>query len=461
MYTALLIVNRTPMPIKKVRALANSLLKGALAILDQGLVSGSNFVIGILLARWLTAKEYGAYAVAFGIFLLVANLYQSWVIEPMCVFGPSTHRGSLRAYLKSLMWIYCGTILVITICLGFSAAFALRIAPASQLPRALLGVAIATPAILLFWSIKRVFYLQLSPAPSALAACVYCAVAGTGLWLLYQRGAMSPFSAFLLMGIAALGTSLPLWFWLQFRLPRTTLQPSHRAALSQHWHYGKWAMVSAALMWVPMNIFYPLLSSFSGIDRAGELKALMNLASPVLQTYGALSALLLPYTSRAQQEGGPLRAAALARLISWLFAAGAAFYWVILLIFKESIFHALYSGRYMNVTGLLPVVALSSVAWSAFLGPATGLRALQSPSLIMIAVSASTVVSLILGVPAVYVFGLSGAVWAMTLSEILGFAVTLLFLEVRVRSGTDLLNVEYGLLAPLIRKPVMHPQSGN
>jgi hypothetical protein len=79
----------------------------------------------------------------------------------------------------------------------------------------------------------------------------------------------------------------------------------------------------------------------------------------------------------------------------------------------------------------------------------------------MIAVSASTVVSLILGVPAVYVFGLSGAVWAMTLSEILGFAVTLLFLEVRVRSGTDLLNVEYGLLAPLIRKPVMHPQSGN
>lgn len=461
MHGTLLDVNSTPMPTRKVRALAKTFLKGALAILDQGLVSGSNFVIGIFLARWLTAKEYGAYAVAFGIFLLVANLYQSWVIEPMAVFGPSTHRGSLRAYLKSLIWIYVGTILLIVVCLCLSALFALRNAPTSQLPIALVGVAIATPAILFFWSVKRVFYLQLSPAPSAVGACVYCAVAGTGLWQLYHRGRMTPFSAFVLMGIAALGTSLPLWLRLQFRLPRTAGQTSPRATLSQHWRYGKWAMATAALMWVPMNVFYPLLSSFSGVDRAGELKALMNLASPVLQSYGALSALLLPYTSRAQQEGGPLRTAALARHISWLFAAGAILYWAILLTFKESIFHALYSGRYMNVTGLLPVVALSSVAWSAFLGPTTGLRAMQSPALIMIAVSASTVVSLIVGVPAVYFFGLSGAVWAMTLSEIAGFAMTFLFLEVKVRSAGGPADVEYRLLAPLLRKSAIDPQSGN
>src|SRR6267154_1624911 len=121
MHGTLLDVNSTPMPTRKVRALAKTFLKGALAILDQGLVSGSNFVIGIFLARWLTAKEYGAYAVAFGIFLLVANLYQSWVIEPMAVFGPSTHRGSLRAYLKSLIWIYVGTISLIVVCLCLSA----------------------------------------------------------------------------------------------------------------------------------------------------------------------------------------------------------------------------------------------------------------------------------------------------------------------------------------------------
>ena len=36
--------------------------KGGLAILDNGLISGSNFLLGILLARWLAPEEYGAYA---------------------------------------------------------------------------------------------------------------------------------------------------------------------------------------------------------------------------------------------------------------------------------------------------------------------------------------------------------------------------------------------------------------
>ena len=35
--------------------------KGNLAILGRGLISGSNFIISILLARWLMPDQYGAY----------------------------------------------------------------------------------------------------------------------------------------------------------------------------------------------------------------------------------------------------------------------------------------------------------------------------------------------------------------------------------------------------------------
>src|SRR6202030_792544 len=33
--------------------------KGGLALLDQGLISGSNFILSMLLARWLTPESYG------------------------------------------------------------------------------------------------------------------------------------------------------------------------------------------------------------------------------------------------------------------------------------------------------------------------------------------------------------------------------------------------------------------
>src|SRR5258708_26936586 len=65
--------------------------KGGFALADQGLISGSNFVISILLARWLVPEQYGAYAVAFGIFILLTVLYQSLLLEPMAVFGGSVY----------------------------------------------------------------------------------------------------------------------------------------------------------------------------------------------------------------------------------------------------------------------------------------------------------------------------------------------------------------------------------
>ena len=114
--------------------------KGGLAVLDQGLISGSNFVISILLARWLIPEQYGAYAVALGINVLLFTVYQSLLLEPMSVFGGSSYRECLRGYLGSLFWIHIAASLGIFAAFGASALVARIVAPASVLPAALLGV---------------------------------------------------------------------------------------------------------------------------------------------------------------------------------------------------------------------------------------------------------------------------------------------------------------------------------
>ena len=73
--------------------------KGSLAILDQALISGSNFLVSICLARWLMPEQYGSYALAFSISLLLTFLYQSLLLEPMAVFSGGAYRKSLRGYL--------------------------------------------------------------------------------------------------------------------------------------------------------------------------------------------------------------------------------------------------------------------------------------------------------------------------------------------------------------------------
>ena len=131
--------------------------KGGFAILDQGLISGSNFIVSILLARWLVPEQYGAYAVAFGIFVLLSLVYQSLVLEPMAVFGGSAYRDGLRGYLRSLLWIHITISVAIVVVFGASALGA-ELLHSGVLAGALAGVSIASPCILVFWLARRTFY---------------------------------------------------------------------------------------------------------------------------------------------------------------------------------------------------------------------------------------------------------------------------------------------------------------
>jgi len=408
--------------------------KGGLAVIDQGLVTGSNFLISILLARWMTAEQYGAYAVAFAVYLLIIMLYQSLFLEPMAVFGASTYQDRLRSYFKSLWSLHLGTSLVIFVVLMVSARIAFQLR-AGSLGGALAGIAIAAPLVLMNWLVKRGFYLQLSPAAPAAAAVIYCALVLAGLALAHSYRLLSPFSALLLMGFASVGSTIPLIIYLMRGLPLSRDPVPLSDAWLRHWSYGRWALAASALQWVPNSIFYPILSSFSGMAQAGQLRALMNFSAPVMQGYAALLSLLLPYAARVHQRQGTAGSGALSRQISWLFVSGAIVYWCVLLLFQGPAFRALYSGKYAEVAHLLPIVALGSILWSAYVGPATALRAMESPASILVAVGIASVVSVTVGVPATFVFGIKGALWAITLSQGLFFAVALYLLRQRMNEA--------------------------
>jgi O-antigen/teichoic acid export membrane protein len=57
--------------------------KKLLVFLDQALVSGSNFVLGILLARYLGVAGYGQFALLWLIVLFFSSLQLAYIISPM------------------------------------------------------------------------------------------------------------------------------------------------------------------------------------------------------------------------------------------------------------------------------------------------------------------------------------------------------------------------------------------
>ena len=416
-------------------ALTRWVTKGGLAILDQGLISGSNFLIAILLARWLVPAKYGAFSLAFSVFLLLSYVYQSLLSEPQAVFSGSAYRQCLRGYLKALLGIQAVVTVFGLVLLGGSAAVVYALGKADGLPGALAGVAIASPCILFFWLLRRAFYMNLAPARAAIGAFIYCVLVTGGLFVAYKRALVSPFSAYLLMAIGALGTGFFLLSQVNKVLPPDTAKaPTAGQAWRKHWEYGRWALAVSVVTWIPYYMYYPLVSAFSGMAQAGQLRALMNLSLPMEQSYTALSILFLPYAARVCREKGISSSGPLVRRITLLFVAGAVAYWALLIPFKGVVFHMLYGGKYTEVAHFIPYVALGTTLWAAAFGPAILLRAIESPDSIFYARIVASVLSLVIGVPATRAFGLWGVVWSIIVANFAAFLISMYILYRKAHS---------------------------
>jgi O-antigen/teichoic acid export membrane protein len=411
------------------RKLARWVAKGGLAILDQGLISGSNFAISIALARWLAPGQYGAFSLAFSVFLLLSYVYQSLLSEPQGVFSGSAYSQCLRGYLKALLGIQAMVTIFGIVLLGGSAAVVYFMGKADGLPGALAGVAIASPCILFFWLLRRAYYMNLAPARAAVGALIYCSLVAGGLLLAYKETLVSPFSAYLMMAIGALGAGFYLLSQVNKALPPDTVKaPTAGQAWHKHWEYGRWALAVSVVTWIPYYMYYPLVSAFNGMAQAGQLRALMNLSLPMEQSYTALSILFLPYAARVCREKGIGASGPLVRSITLLFVVGAVAYWAVLIPFKGFVFHVLYGGRYTEVAHFIPYVALGTTMWAAAFGPAILLRAIESPDSIFYARVVASVLSLVVGVPATRWFGLWGVVGSIIVANFAAFLISMYIL---------------------------------
>lgn len=410
--------------------------RGGLAILDQGLISGSNFLVSILLARWLVAESYGAYAVAFGIFVLLTLVYSALILEPMSVFGGAAYRRCLRGYVKSLLKMHVVVSFAFAALVSIGAVVMRASGHDAGLAGALFGVALASPCVLLLWVLRRALYLKMHSGRAATGALLYFVLMVSGLWAFNAKSLLTPFNALLLMGGAALVASVLLLVFVRIDLGNDgEPAPSLVEACEKHWTYGRWALASSLVAWIPAYIFLPLLTAFVGMAQSGELKALTNFVAPLDQTLAALSLLFLPHAARVRAEQSHRNVRALTRNLLALSIAGSAVYWLLVINLKGPIFGLLYSGKYANVAYLLPAVALGSILWSAAYGPAIVLRAMESPKSVFTAYLVTSAICVVIGIPATKYLGLKGAIWSGNLADFASLIVILFILYRKLAEG--------------------------
>jgi O-antigen/teichoic acid export membrane protein len=391
--------------------------KGFLAVLDQGVTSGSNFLVSVCLARWLIPKQYGAYALALQGFFLVALVQEALLQEPMLVFGRSIYQGVFREYSRMLLRIYAVIAWGVMLVMGLSAWLVGALGSSGLVSRALAGAALASPGLLLWWLARRAFYARLIPGAALSGALFYAALIAGGLLIIYRGGLLSPFTALLLMGSAGLlvGSFQLMRLWGRLEIGNTG--PTLAEVSRQHWGYGRWAFAAALLRTVPSSTaYYFLLGRLSGLVQVGALKALLNLTAPVTQVCGSFGLLSVPHAAETHHWGGRASLGRLVWKLTVLYAGGGIAYWTVVILFQGPILRFLYAGKYDLVAPLIPWLGLASTLAVIARAQNVAMRGMQSSFSVFAVQVASGTIDLVVGIPATVLLGLRGVVFTEILS---------------------------------------------
>lgn len=389
--------------------------KGVWALTDQTLFAVSNFGLNILLARWLSSVEYAAWSLAFSAFLLVGALHTALFVEPMLVFAPSRYKDRLITYVGVLIqghWSVMVPVSGIFLTLGIGTAYAGQ----AVVGRTILAFALAGPCILFQWLMRRACYTQLRPDLAASAGIIYMSIICAGAYTLFRTNTLSILPATGLLGLASLISGT----WLVWRLgvigSALTKSELSRAALANHWTYGRWAVATNAMSWVPGNVAYLVLPFSGGLESVAALRAVMNVLLPVQHIIGAVSGLLIPLFAGSRTS---IHFRWLVVSVLVCFGTATVTAWIGMGLFGEWLIAALYHGRYVEHAHLLWYLGFIPVATGlqAVLGAA--LRALERPDKVFWAYLLSAVGAMTFGVAMVLGWGITGAVCSFIFSAAL------------------------------------------
>jgi O-antigen/teichoic acid export membrane protein len=389
------------------------LSKGFWAVTDQGLFALTNFTVSVLLARWMSQSAYGAFSVAFSVLLFLGAVHTALLTEPMLVLGPSRYHERTAAYVRRLTILHFALTSVLGVALVIVVGLLSLLKPQFPAATTLVALAVATPGILFLWLMRRACYIESHPGLAAAGSMLYALLVPAGMLLLTQVGMLSAPSSLLTLGLCGLLVAS----WLMLRLTRSTAMSTTASTVSNvtrsHWSYGRWALAIGLLSWVPPNAVVLALPLWHSLDDTAILRVATTLMLPVQHLYGALGLLLMPALVRAGFSG---HLASVAKVTRRLFVGLSLVYAPIVLVFGSQLAALLFGARYSIGEATLWLLAAIPVVTAVSAVSGAVLRSLEQLDRVFWSYVAATLVTLFLGLPLVFGYGVNGALTSILLS---------------------------------------------
>lgn len=352
------------------------------ALVDQSVFAGSNFVINIMLARFMPVEAYGAFVVVYTWFLLAQNLYDAFLTEPMAIIGSGKYINSLKAYFGYTFVGHVIIALVLAGLLGIAAVIA-SVFDSEIVAHTMLAAAVCCPLLLTRWLTRQPFYIVGQPQFSTIGGLIYFAASMAGVFALEHFHMLTPVSAMLVLGVASILSSVLLsvvFIKPSFDFNATPL--SRADVIKDHWDYGKWSSGSKIATWLPTNLYYVVLPLLVSLGASAALRAMSMVLMPINMGLSAALGILLPMFSRTYITSGREGLKRQLRVVLIGFVTVSTVYCLVFAVFGQQMISILYDGQFdsyvtfpiLLTMGMVPILTSVNIVLDAALRVTGGIK---------------------------------------------------------------------------------------
>jgi O-antigen/teichoic acid export membrane protein len=339
--------------------------RGAPALIDQVMVSGSNFLTSIVLVRGLGLHEFGKYAIA-SMLLLYANASQmSFVTSPMLTIAPLMEGKEKRDFVNGMFSIQIVASLLLLVIFLLAGAISRVFTSFYSIP-CILSFAFCVGTFQLQDWIRRYYYLYNKAKLAIVSDFISYFVQLALLFALWRFSALTLFGTFLVMTLTSLAGFAVGPITESFRPGIRNLQ----LAWARGRGLSRDLLITSQVRWFGVQGVLLIGTGIVGVEAAGGIRAAWNLAGPVNLVLAALENVIPIRISEELKKNGTAGAFAFVKRVTLLITALFGLLILPAAIFGRPLLRFLYgpamTAFYLPMVLLLASVLVQAVAIQSF-----------------------------------------------------------------------------------------------
>lgn len=381
--------------------------QGYLSAVDQGVISLSNFLATIILARNVDPTQLGVYGVGFVTLRLMRAVQDGLIVQPMNVFGAGMEQDEFKHYATSTSLFQIGLAVVSASGVAL-AGWALTE----------LGNDTAGPTLFALWLpflwwqmqeyIRRMLYTRGLVVQAMITSIVANGVRIALMVYLVDQGMLSGVSGLEAIAWGSFIALFPsLWFTRHYWSRQLV---KIKDTWRRNWNFGRWLLGSALTNWVAVE-FYPILTAgLISFAAAGAYRALQNLVAPIHLLLRAVDTFLTPRAANLYEKNG--KGALIHTLRSVYLALSIPILGILTLavLFPEQLLSLIYGETYLAYSNGVILMAIFYALLFAYWPLQSIFKAAQLSRPIFVANILAIISMFTIGIWAILTWGVYGTI---------------------------------------------------